>query len=227
MKAWMAQGAVAAAGAALAPSLIPALCRRGAPYVPTAREKIDFLFGRSGVLLDSDVHSWLSPCQRARGVADLRFVDLGSGGGVMLRAASGAGYKSATGFEVNPGLALCSAARGGRGVSTRWQSLWEAPLDDADVVLVFGCPPIMSALGAKLRSELRDGVTVVSNAYPLPPRWLGSPVSAAFVETAGWSRYLYSDVSSSLFCYRQTAEAEAEAVLERRVPSSVEGGPRT
>ena len=76
---------------------------------------------------------------------------------------------------------------------------------------------MLDALGAKLRSELRDGAIVVSNAYELPRHWLGTPVRSTLIETAAWSRFLYSDVSSWLFCYLQTAEAETEAFLEARV----------
>ena len=214
----LVQATVAAAGVLLGPSLLPTIRGRGAPFVATAHEKCDALFGEGGLLRDDATHSWLTRRHRARGAANLRFVDLGSGGGGMLRAASRlGGYQTATGFEINPWLACYSRLRDGSNEQTRWQSLWDAELHDADVVLVFGNPPMLDALGAKLRSELRDGAIVVSNAYELPRHWLGTPVRSTLIETAAWSRFLYSDVSSGLFCYLQTAEAETEAFLEARV----------
>ena len=87
-----------------------------------------------------------------------------------------------------------------------WKSLWKASLHDADVVVVYGNKPIMDALGAKLSAELKEGAVVISNAFALPPRWLGEPTDAHYVSTGSvaWSFGL-RDSSSHLLRYEQTA----------------------
>jgi hypothetical protein len=195
----VAGGVLALGNLVVGTSLMPALLGRGAPFVPTARAKIEALFGRDGLLRPGSSRSLLPP---APPVAHLRLIDLGSGDGALLRAATReAGFGHAAGWEINPFLVgysrMRSSGRQSREV-TRWRSLWDAPVAEADVVLVYGAPPIMQRLGDKLRAELRPGAVVVSNGYPLPPAALGPPIASVFVETPRWS----SDASSCLFGYR-------------------------
>eukprot|EP00962_Isochrysis_galbana_P006383 scaffold1724_cov113-Isochrysis_galbana.AAC.3 len=195
----VAGGVLALGNLVVGTSLIPALLGRGAPFVPTAGAKIEALFGSDGLLRPSSRRSLLPP---ASAPDCLQLIDLGSGDGALLRAATRvAGFGKATGWEINPFLVgyarLRSSGRYAR-EETRWHSLWDAPVAEADVVLVYGAPPIMQDLGAKLKAELRPGAVVVSNGYPLPPEALGPPIASVFVETPRWS----SDASSCLFGYR-------------------------
>ena len=120
----IAQVTAAAAGVLLGPSLLPAIRGRGAPFVATAHEKCEALFGEGGFLREDVAGSWLTTAQRAQGVANLRFVDLGSGGGGMLRAACRVGgFHSATGFEINPASMLLAIARPGQRGHTVAKSL--------------------------------------------------------------------------------------------------------
>ena len=69
-----------------------------------------------------------------------------------------------------------------------------------------------SALGAKLRAELREGAVVISNAYAIPSRWLGTPKDSMFVATPTSARLGgLRDTSSHIFCYVQTADTRASA----------------
>ena len=83
----------------------------------------------------------------------------------------------------------------------------DADLGDADVVTVYGCPPIMDRLGAKLRAELRAGALVCSNAYALPDGALGPPIAELYVETGRWA----ADASSMLLFYRAGNEGAGGA----------------
>eukprot|EP00967_Tisochrysis_lutea_P099478 scaffold147790_cov29-Tisochrysis_lutea.AAC.7 len=196
----VAAGALGLANLIVGTSLIPSLLGRGAPFVPTASTKIEALFGKKGLLVAGSERSLLP---HGTHPAHLRLVDLGSGDGSLLRAATRtAAYGHAAGYEINPWLVayarLVSAGRSTKEV-THWTSMWEASLDEADVVLIYGVPPIMEGLGKKLAAELRPGAIVVCNGYELPEHALGHPVAEVFIETSRWS----SDASSNLFCYRR------------------------
>lgn len=193
-----AGGALAVGNIVLGHSAILAGLGRGTPWVRTAAAKIEVLFGKDGILREGSPRSLLAPGARAR---DLHLVDLGSGDGALIRAATRTGgYGRATGYELNPWLVrysrLVSAGRPEE--RTLEVSLWEAALAEADVVLVYGVPPIMPRLGDALRAGLREGALVVANAYPLPSHALGPAVGTTFVETSRWS----PDASSCLFAYR-------------------------
>lgn len=194
---FVAGGALAIGNLVVGTSLVHAALGRGAPFVPTAATKIDALFGEGGLL--------------RRGSSLLRdgtyelgsFIDMGSGDGALVRAASQrAGFRSAIGYELNPWLVgyshLRSAGRGHR-EATRWISMWDASLSEAAVVLVYGSPPIMERLGDKLKAELPIGALVVSNCYELPRSALGPPVRSVFVDTHA----LAPDASSYMHVYRK------------------------
>ena len=69
--------------AVLGYSLLSAILRRGAPFVPTAQRKVDALFAVGGILHPG------SPLLKGRGQTKrMRVVDLGSGDGVLVRAAT-------------------------------------------------------------------------------------------------------------------------------------------
>ena len=47
-------------------------------------------------------------------------------------------------------------------------SLWDTPLDDKDVIIIYGLNPIMNELKEKIFKECKDGTIVVSNVFPFP-----------------------------------------------------------
>lgn len=188
--------------------------RRGAPFVPTAQRKIDAIFGRGGLLR-------ALPQRRQR----KHMVELGSGGGALVRAAvRQGGYSKATGYEINGVLVGYSWIRScfSDGEHFRLQSLWAADVSDADLVFVYGVPSILSSLQAKLNDELPAGAHVVSNAFPFPTGAKGDDkktwveVERQWVE-AGLSQGTLDD-SSQVFLYRiedvqatQTGSERADA----------------
>lgn len=161
--------------------------RRGAPFVPTAQRKIETIFGASGLLRALPRRSHM--------------VDLGSGGGALVRAAvRQGGFRRATGYEINAPLVAYSQLRSVRNAEERFhlQSLWEADVSDADLVFVYGVPSILNDLQAKLSRELPAGAHVVSNSFPFPADAAWAEVDRTFVE-AGVSTL---DDSSTLYLYR-------------------------
>lgn len=154
---------VAGAGinAVLGYSFAAAWLRRGAPFVPTATTKVRALFGPGGLLCGSGSKLLSVPAPHV--------VDLGSGGGTLVRAAvREAKFARATGIELNPALVAFARLRshGQNSETFHLGSFWEASLADADVVLVYGVPSIMAQLEQKLVRELKQGSIVVSNAFP-------------------------------------------------------------
>ena len=154
---------VAGAGinAVLGYSFAAAWLRRGAPFVPTATTKVRALFGPGGLLCGSGSKLLSVPAPHV--------VDLGSGGGTLVRAAvREAKFARATGIELNPALVAFARLRshGQNSETFHLGSFWEASLADADVVLVYGVPSIMAQLELKLVRELKQGSIVISNAFP-------------------------------------------------------------
>lgn len=196
-----------------APSFLQTLFGRGAAYSPTAVAKIDALFGeQKGVLREGSPMSILG--SKAK---ELRFVDLGSGTGTIVRAAARTGgFGRSCGYEINPSLHLMASllstrTAGAPSAAQRQEQfysscLWQAPLGDADVVYVYGDPTMLLELGRKIGRECRDGTIVVSNAFAVPR---GEDAGA---EGAGRLRLIREvpittrawelDGSSSLWVYR-------------------------
>ena len=103
----------------------------------------------------------------------MHLVDLGSGGGALVRAAvRQGGFGRGSGYELNPGLVAWS--RFGSLLSSaetfHLADLWTADVSDADIVFVYGVPSILGALERKLTAELRVGAYVVSNNFPFAAR---------------------------------------------------------
>lgn len=100
------------------------------------------------------------------------FYDLGSGDGRLLIGAAKLGAR-AWGIEINPYVVLLSwlliLFTGQLGKATvRWGNFWKVDLSRADVVAIYGLPPIMPRLVAKYKRELKKGTRVVSNSFHLP-----------------------------------------------------------
>jgi hypothetical protein len=145
-------------------SLPPVLQRRGAPYLPTFRSKLNEMFD----LIRAQIHN---PVPNH----NLTFVDLGSGDGrVVFRAAREGLFHTSVGFEINPTLHLFAQAR--KMITPKyWYNtkfgcgdLWKIELGNYDVIAVYGLAPIMDRLGAKMKKELKPGSIVVSNVFKIP-----------------------------------------------------------
>ena len=166
----------------------------GAPFVPIAAQKLDRLFSSE------------NGCLRDLAGQGLHLVDLGSGTGSIVRAAAReGGFARSSGYEINPWLYRLSAlaSLGRPNERLHLVSLWDAPLDDADVVVVYGYPSFIERLGAKLGEELQEGAIVVSNAYEIPDSVAHLHlIDEIAVETPPWD----PDASSSLWLYRVSRE---------------------
>lgn len=95
---------------------------RGAPYVPTKRKLLDKAFRELYVLTDDDV-----------------LVDIGSGDGVVLRAAAARGAR-AVGYELNPILVVISKLISRSPLITvRLADFWHASLPrETTIIYTFG-----------------------------------------------------------------------------------------
>lgn len=110
----------------------------GAPYVPSKRRDLERAFTELYPLGERDV-----------------LVDIGSGDGVVLRAASRRGAR-AVGYEIHPLLVVISRllSKGDRAVSVRLANFWRAQLpDDTTVVYVFGDARDIRNMYAKVQRE--------------------------------------------------------------------------
>ena len=191
--------------AVLAFIFFPTITRDGdSPFVATADEKLDALFGTDGGCLLPAAGGVLGPADPA--VSAQHLVDLGSGNGAVIRAATRVGgFGRASGYEINAGLVLASRLLSlGRANEVVYAaSLWEASLADADVVVVYALPKFLSRLGEKLTSELRHDAIVVSNRWPFSPQ--ETPGLRLVREVKVETSLLSPDLSGSLYLYRVCA----------------------
>ena len=100
----------------------------------------------------------------------VRVADIGSGDGRIVIAFAQAGAL-ATGFEINPLLAVYSRFRIKKlGLASRAHIIlgdfWRHDLREFEVVIVFGIHYIMDKLESKLLSESKPGTLVISNGFP-------------------------------------------------------------
>lgn len=95
---------------------------RGAPYVPTKRKLLDKAFRELYVLTDDDV-----------------LVDIGSGDGVVLRAAAARGAR-AVGYELNPILVVVSKLLSQSPlIQIRFADFWRASFPrETTIIYTFG-----------------------------------------------------------------------------------------
>jgi hypothetical protein len=191
-----------------------ALMRRGAPFVPSAQRKIDAIFGtKNGVLFGPRGVLRSIPLQQRQ---RMHAVDLGSGGGALVRAAvRQGGFGRSTGYELNPALVAYSrmASAFSPQESFHLQCMWTSDVSDADLVCVYGVQSIMGDLETKLKAEMPAGSLVISNMFPFP---LADPSKLAEERTcerqtlalidrrfvSAGLRSLSLDDSSEIFVYR-------------------------
>lgn len=147
-------------GAAIAAFLLVVL--RGAPYVPTHKPAVEHALDMLNLPKGSTI------------------LDLGSGDGVVLKAAAQRGY-NAIGYEINPILCVISYLRCWkyRGqVSVRWRDFWLARMpEDTDAIFVFLAGPYLHKLHKKLSRERSKPLSVVSYGFLIPGA--GEPVKSA------------------------------------------------
>jgi hypothetical protein len=166
VKAGLAIGFVANLGLLL--SLPPVIMSKGAPYLPTFSRSSNVIWER--IKQSSNIQAGLK-----RG-EPLTFVDLGSGDGrLVFQAARQNIFAKSIGYEINPVLHAFAFGRRIVQAPMYWsktsfaiRDLWKVPLNDVDVVAVYGLQPIMKDLGKKLQAELRPGSLVVSNVFSIP-----------------------------------------------------------
>ena len=132
-----------------------AIVFRGAPYVPTHKKSIKQLFS-SGLIKKQDV-----------------IIDLGSGDGRLLLAASQRGIRS-YGYELNPILVLVSCWRTRRFrrlTTTHLRDFWLSAFpDDTTVVYVFLATHYMKRLDMMMlreASRLGRGLTLISHGVDI------------------------------------------------------------
>jgi len=146
-------------GAAIAAFLLVVL--RGAPYVPTHKPAVEHALDMLNLPKGSTI------------------LDLGSGDGVVLKAAAQRGYR-AIGYEINPILCVISYLRCWkyRGqVSVRWRDFWLARMpEETDAIFVFLAGPYLHKLHKKLSRERSKPLSVVSYGFLIPGA--GDPVKS-------------------------------------------------
>lgn len=126
----------------------------GAPYLPTLSKQL----ATSLELAD------LQPGQV--------LLELGCGDGRVLIAAARQGVRC-VGYELNPLLFLLCKVRTWRYrhlVSVRLSDFWRADWPKADAVFGFILPRLMHKLDAKILSEKRGPLKVVSFAFAIPDK---------------------------------------------------------
>ncbi len=126
----------------------------GPPYVPTSDRLVEAM------------------CDLAAFTRGDKVVDLGSGDGRLIFAAAKRDVTEAIGYEIDPWQvwrARSWAKRFGH-VNARfeWRSFWDAPLNDVNVVFVYGLPPYMARVADKCAKELPSGARVVCLLCTLP-----------------------------------------------------------
>lgn len=101
----------------------------------------------------------------------LRVIDLGAGGGGLLRRLAQARPDARfTGIEHAPLPWLFARlnARGLDNLAIRRSDLWHEPLGRQDVVFVFLSPRVMPRLWRKARAEMPPRSLLVSSSFPVP-----------------------------------------------------------
>lgn len=99
------------------------------------------------------------------------FVDLGVGLGSVV-------YPLAIAFPAMPIVGLEKAplpwlwakfrCKKQTNVTIRYESLWQSHLSEYAIAFAFLSPPVMEALGQKLKQEMRTGSLFISSSFPVP-----------------------------------------------------------
>ncbi len=129
-----------------------ALIRGDAPFVLSARERVDAMVGLAEVTSKDTV------------------VDLGCGDGRILLEALQCGAGKAVGYDLHQGgLWLARFKAWQQGVWPRLelhaQSFWEVDLARFEVVFVYQLPKNMPRILAKIKQECKPGTRIISHAF--------------------------------------------------------------
>lgn len=93
--------------------------------------------------------------------------DLGAGDGRVLDVVQHRFGAKVAGWEINPLIWLLANLRLGFGI-VRYGSLWNAPVERADVVFVFLMANLMGRVKVEIWDKMKSGARLVSNAFVLP-----------------------------------------------------------
>lgn len=138
----------------------------GAPYVPSRRKDLEKAFIE---LYPLSSHDFL--------------VDIGSGDGIVLRAASRCGAR-ALGLEIHPLLVLVALylSRADKKVEVRMANFWRAELPkETTVVYTFGDSRDIGKMYTKVQHEatrLGKKIAFISYAFQVPGKKLAKTVGA-------------------------------------------------
>lgn len=94
--------------------------------------------------------------------------DLGSGDGRVLQIARNKYGAEIYGFEMHPIMWLISKLRLGWSSQIRLANLWQAPIEEADIVFVFLMPGLMRRVEKNIWPRIKPGARLISNSFPLP-----------------------------------------------------------
>lgn len=124
----------------------------GAPFLPVRKRDAEAALDLAGVKKGQTV------------------IDLGSGDGILLRAAAHRGAQ-AIGYEINPLLVFYSRLRCWRyrkQIRIHLGDYWRAELPPADVIYMFLITHYTDRMDKKLTQELTQTTLVVSYVFDLP-----------------------------------------------------------
>eukprot|EP00985_Skeletonema_marinoi_P025608 scaffold18972_cov144-Skeletonema_marinoi.AAC.7 len=162
------------------------------PYMSTPRQKVEkaltFLSKRNETMLANhnlkykDIGTTIKSRhnESAAHQKQLHFVDLGSGDGTAVLAASSLGWR-ATGIEMNPTLWLMSSIRRllSNNKKTRMNSelkigdmfdasISQSSLRNANCTMIFGVAPLMPRISNMIETECRTGCWIMSYRFRVP-----------------------------------------------------------
>jgi 16S rRNA A1518/A1519 N6-dimethyltransferase RsmA/KsgA/DIM1 with predicted DNA glycosylase/AP lyase activity len=123
----------------------------GAPFVPSKQIRVDKMIEMADLKPED------------------RVIDLGSGDGRIVLAASGL-CAQADGVEINPLLVAMSKkwTAGKKNINIRRMSMWKTNLSSYNVIFVYLIPHRMNKLAQKIKKEMKSGSRVISNAFSFP-----------------------------------------------------------
>ncbi len=159
------------------------------PYMSTPRNKVEkaltFLSKRNQKIIANNFeHKDIRIPTKARNITtqkkQLHFVDLGSGDGTAVLAASSLGWR-ATGIEMNPTLWLISSIRrllsNNKTIRNNSQlkigdmfapSVSQSSLRNANCTMIFGVAPLMPRVSAMIERECQPGCWIMSYRFRVP-----------------------------------------------------------
>lgn len=125
-----------------------------APFVPSSRKKRHIMLEFANIQTNETV------------------IDAGSGNGSLLIASARRGAR-AIGIESNPLLVLYSRIRAlfcaeRKTIAVIRENLFSYSFREADVLFLYLFPKTIEKLKEKLEKELKPGVRIISNTFPIP-----------------------------------------------------------